>query len=132
LFEANPFLFVFFSGSHFFLAVLLFAMEKKVVVAVVCVAAVAGAVAAASVVKRKMKRDRRWAKAMEMVKEMQEKCGTPIGKLKQVADAMVVEMHAGLASEGGSKLKMLISYVDNLPSGFIFFIFFFQVCMDVC
>lgn len=108
---------MFFSGSHFFLAVLLFAMEKKVVVAVVCVAAVAGAVAAASVVKRKMKRDRRWAKAMEMVKEMQEKCGTPIGKLKQVADAMVVEMHAGLASEGGSKLKMLISYVDNLPSG---------------
>jgi hexokinase len=52
--------------------------------------------------------------------------------LKQVADAMGVEMHAGLASEGGSKLKMLISYVDNLPSGYIFFIFFFQVCMDVC
>ncbi|KAG6788986.1 hypothetical protein POTOM_005066 [Populus tomentosa] len=34
-----------------------------------------------------------------------------------VADAMVVEMHAGLASEGGSKLKMHISYIDNLPSG---------------
>ncbi|KAI3775091.1 hypothetical protein L1987_49659 [Smallanthus sonchifolius] len=30
---------------------------------------------------------------------------------------MTVEMHAGLASEGGSKLKMLISYVDNLPTG---------------
>ncbi|KAG9151008.1 hypothetical protein Leryth_003122 [Lithospermum erythrorhizon] len=26
-------------------------------------------------------------------------------------------MHAGLASENGSKLKMLISYVDNLPTG---------------
>ncbi|KHN27811.1 Hexokinase-1 [Glycine soja] len=26
-------------------------------------------------------------------------------------------MHAGLASEGGCKLKMLITYVDNLPSG---------------
>ncbi|KAF2301137.1 hypothetical protein GH714_020328 [Hevea brasiliensis] len=48
---------------------------------------------------------------------MEEKCATPIGKLKQVADAMLVEMHAGLASEGGSKLKMLISYVDNLPTG---------------
>ncbi|CAK7356762.1 unnamed protein product [Dovyalis caffra] len=94
-------------------------MEKKVVVAVVCVAAVAGAVAAAAVMKRKMKRDKRWAKAMEIVKEMEEKCGTPIGKLKQVADAMVVEMHAGLASEGGSKLKMLISYVDNLPTGIV-------------
>jgi hexokinase len=23
----------------------------------------------------------------------------------------------GLASEGGSKLKMLLSYVDNLPTG---------------
>ena len=102
------------------------AMEKKVVVAVVCVAAVAGAVAAAAVVKRKTKMDRRWAKAMEIVKEMQEKCGTPIGKLKQVADAMVVEMHAGLASEGGSKLKMLISYVDNLPTGYIFFDFSFR------
>ncbi|KAI3670504.1 hypothetical protein L1987_87840 [Smallanthus sonchifolius] len=33
-----------------------------------------------------------------------------------VADAMTVEMHAGLASEGGSKLKMLITYVDNLPN----------------
>ncbi|KAG9141128.1 hypothetical protein Leryth_001626 [Lithospermum erythrorhizon] len=30
---------------------------------------------------------------------------------------MTVEMHAGLASENGSKLKMLISYVDNLPNG---------------
>ncbi|KAG6415803.1 hypothetical protein SASPL_123221 [Salvia splendens] len=30
---------------------------------------------------------------------------------------MTVEMHAGFASEGGSKLKMLISFVDNLPTG---------------
>ncbi|KAF0924257.1 hypothetical protein E2562_009964 [Oryza meyeriana var. granulata] len=30
---------------------------------------------------------------------------------------MAVEMHAGLASEGGSKLKMIISYADALPSG---------------
>ncbi|KAJ9554320.1 hypothetical protein OSB04_018365 [Centaurea solstitialis] len=39
----------------------------------------------------------------------------PLKRLKQMADAMAVEMHAGLASEGGSKLKMLINYVDNLP-----------------
>ncbi|KAJ9190261.1 hypothetical protein P3X46_001483 [Hevea brasiliensis] len=92
-------------------------MEKKVVLAVVCAAAVAGAVTAAFVVKRKMRKDGKWARAIEIVKEMEEKCATPIGKLKQVADAMLVEMHAGLASEGGSKLKMLISYVDNLPTG---------------
>ncbi|XP_065866308.1 hexokinase-2-like isoform X2 [Euphorbia lathyris] len=92
-------------------------MEKKVVVALVCAAAVAGAVTTGVVLRRKIKEDGKWAKAMEIVKEMEEKCATPIGKLKQLADAMVVEMHAGLASEGGSKLKMLISYVDNLPTG---------------
>lgn len=34
-----------------------------------------------------------------------------------MVDAMAVEMHAGLASEGGSKLKMLLTFVDNLPNG---------------
>ncbi|CAL1400363.1 unnamed protein product [Linum trigynum] len=92
-------------------------MEKKVVVTVVCVAAVAGAVAAGVVLRKKMNKDGKWGRAMEIVKELEEKCGTPTAKLKQVADAMVVEMHAGLASQGGSKLKMLISYVDNLPTG---------------
>ncbi|KAI4377082.1 hypothetical protein MLD38_014768 [Melastoma candidum] len=94
-------------------------MGKKEVVVVVCAAAAAVAVAgvATVVVRREMKISGRWAKAMGIVKEFEEKCATPIGKLRQVADAMSIEMHAGLASEGGSKLKMLISYVDNLPSG---------------
>ncbi|CAA6662140.1 unnamed protein product [Spirodela intermedia] len=30
---------------------------------------------------------------------------------------MAVEMHAGLASDGGSKLKMLLTFVDTLPNG---------------
>ncbi|KAM7275221.1 hypothetical protein ACFE04_017087 [Oxalis oulophora] len=64
-----------------------------------------------------MKSSGKWAKVIEVVKELEEKCGTPIVKLRSVAEAMTVEMHAGLASEGGSKLKMLISYVDNLPTG---------------
>ncbi|PPS09038.1 hypothetical protein GOBAR_AA11600 [Gossypium barbadense] len=64
-----------------------------------------------------MKKSGKWVKAMEIVKEFEESCRTPISKLKQVADAMTVEMHAGLASEGGSKLKMLITYVDSLPTG---------------
>ncbi|XP_041009045.1 hexokinase-1-like [Juglans microcarpa x Juglans regia] len=83
--------------------------------AVVCAAAVCAA--AALVVRHRMRSSGKWARDMAIVKEFEEKCGTPLGKLRQVADAMTVEMHAGLASEGGSKLKMLISYVDNLPTG---------------
>ncbi|KAK6128003.1 hypothetical protein DH2020_038250 [Rehmannia glutinosa] len=83
--------------------------------AVIGAAAVVGV--AALVVRQRMKSSGRWARCMAIVKEFEEKCGTPEGKLKQIADAMTVEMHAGLASEGGSKLKMLISYVDNLPTG---------------
>ncbi|BFG39830.1 hypothetical protein CerSpe_261040 [Prunus speciosa] len=83
--------------------------------AVVCAAAVCAA--AALVVRHRMKSSGRWARAMAILREFEDKSGTPIGKLRQVADAMTVEMHAGLASEGGSKLKMLISYVDNLPTG---------------
>ncbi|KAL4339576.1 hypothetical protein GQ457_08G000450 [Hibiscus cannabinus] len=73
--------------------------------------------AAALVVRHRMKSSGKWAQALSILREFEEKCGTPISKLKQVADAMTVEMHAGLASEGGSKLKMIISYVDNLPTG---------------
>ncbi|CAJ1937064.1 unnamed protein product [Sphenostylis stenocarpa] len=83
--------------------------------AVVCAAAVCAA--AALVVRHRMISSRKWSRAMAILKEFEEKCGTPIGKLRQVADAMNVEMHAGLASEGGSKLNMLISFVDNLPTG---------------
>nr|4QS9_A Chain A, Hexokinase-1 [Arabidopsis thaliana] len=59
----------------------------------------------------------KWGRVLAILKAFEEDCATPISKLRQVADAMTVEMHAGLASDGGSKLKMLISYVDNLPSG---------------
>ncbi|KAI3907556.1 hypothetical protein MKW98_016200 [Papaver atlanticum] len=65
-----------------------------------------------------MKSSGRRNTAMSILKEFEEKCATPIGKLRQVADAMTAEMHAGLASEGGSSMfKMLNSHVDNLPSG---------------
>ncbi|CAL0309175.1 unnamed protein product [Lupinus luteus] len=57
-------------------------------------------------------------KALSIVKELKEQCETPLGKLREVADAMNVEMHAGLHSEGASPmLKMLITYVQNLPTG---------------
>lgn len=83
--------------------------------AVVCAAAVCAA--AALVVRQRMRSSGKWTRALAILKEFEEKSSTPIGKLRQVADAMTVEMHAGLASEGGSKLKMIISYVDNLPTG---------------
>lgn len=90
----------------------------RVTVVVVCCAALAAGVAAAVVVCRRVKRGGKCGKANGIMKEFEEKCRTPAAKLKQVADAMTVEMHAGLASEGGSKLKMIISYVDNLPTGY--------------
>lgn len=83
--------------------------------AVVCAATVVAATA--YIVQRRMRSSSGRVKAMEIVKDFEEDCATSFSKLKHVADAMTVEMHAGLASDGGSKLKMLISYVDNLPTG---------------
>ncbi|URE28685.1 glucose homeostasis [Musa troglodytarum] len=88
-----------------------------VTTAVVCAAAAAACAVTALVVRNRMRNSGKWAPVAAVVKELEERCATPVGKLRQVADAMTVEMHAGLASEGGSKLKMLISYVDNLPTG---------------
>lgn len=81
--------------------------------AVVC----ALAAAAAEVVRR---RTRRWPRAEEIVRQLEEACATPTERLKQVAQAMAAEMHAGLlaADAGGSKLRMLPSFVDKLPTGY--------------
>ncbi|KAJ0841383.1 putative hexokinase [Helianthus annuus] len=89
----------------------------KVAVAAAVVGAAAVTAAVVLVVRYRMQDSCKWAKAMDIVKEFEEKCATPVSKLRQVADAMTVEMHAGLAFDGGSKLKMLINYVDNLPTG---------------
>ena len=82
---------------------------------VICAATVVAATA--YIVRRRVRYSSGRVKAMEIAKDFEEDCATSFSKLKHVADAMTVEMHAGLASEGGSKLKMLISYVDNLPTG---------------
>ncbi|WJX86259.1 Hexokinase isoenzyme 2 [Trifolium repens] len=89
----------------------------KVVVCATVIGATAACAVATVLIHRYVKKSKRWGKAKAILKEFEEKCATPSLKLKQVADAMTVEMHAGLASEGGSKLKMLISFVDNLPTG---------------
>ncbi|KAG0614092.1 hypothetical protein M758_6G150700 [Ceratodon purpureus] len=57
-------------------------------------------------------------RADRMVHDLRMASATPLPLLRQVADALVEEMCAGLEREGGSEqLKMLPSYVENLPSG---------------
>ncbi|XP_044483670.1 hexokinase-3-like isoform X2 [Mangifera indica] len=92
-------------------------MGRGLVVGLTVGVAVAACVVAGVVVGKRVKIRRKWKKVMGVLKELEEGCETTVGRLKQVVDAMAVEMHAGLASEGGSKLKMLLTFVDNLPSG---------------
>ncbi|CAN6485909.1 unnamed protein product [Victoria cruziana] len=79
--------------------------------------AVVSCTLAAILVSRRLKSRSKWNRALAVLREFQEECSTPVGRLRQVVDAMAVEMHAGLASEGGSKLKMLLTFVDKLPAG---------------
>jgi hexokinase len=80
-------------------------------------AAVTCAIAAA-LVARRASAHARWRRALALLREFEDGCATPTTRLRQVVDALVVEMHAGLASDGGSKLKMLLTYVDSLPTGY--------------
>lgn len=52
-----------------------------------------------------------------LVTKLHKDCATPLPLLRHVADAMAADMRAGLAAEGGSDLKMILSYVDSLPTG---------------
>lgn len=49
--------------------------------------------------------------------DLRERCATPASLLRDVAAEMADEMRAGLEKEGGSRVKMLLSYVDKLPTG---------------
>uniref|UniRef100_A0A7N0THD5 Phosphotransferase n=1 Tax=Kalanchoe fedtschenkoi TaxID=63787 RepID=A0A7N0THD5_KALFE len=79
--------------------------------------AVASCAIAAILVGRRVRSKRKWNRVVGVLREVEEGCETSVGRLRQVVDAMAVEMHAGLASEGGSKLKMLLTFVDALPDG---------------
>lgn len=80
--------------------------------------AVALSAMAAVMVAKRVSSRRRWRRVVRVMEELEEGCSTSVGRLRQVVDAMAVEMHAGLASEGGSKLKMLLTFIDNLPNGY--------------
>lgn len=51
--------------------------------------------------------------------KLQKDCATPLPVLRHVADAMAADMRSGLASDSGSDLKMILTYVDSLPSGYV-------------
>ncbi|KAI4388478.1 hypothetical protein MLD38_000801 [Melastoma candidum] len=52
-----------------------------------------------------------------MLRELKKECDTPVPVLRRVAEAMAADMRAGLAVDGGSDLKMILSYVHSLPTG---------------
>ncbi|KAJ9542482.1 hypothetical protein OSB04_028988 [Centaurea solstitialis] len=55
--------------------------------------------------------------ALPILRKLQSDCATPLPVLRHVADAMAADMRAGLVVDGGSDLKMILSYVDSLPTG---------------
>ncbi|XP_066364146.1 hexokinase-10-like isoform X1 [Miscanthus floridulus] len=85
-------------------------------VALGCVAAVTCVVATALVTRRAVARSR-WSRAVAVVRGFEEDCATPTERLQRIVNSLSVEMFAGLASEGASKVRMLLTCVDALPDG---------------
>ena len=56
-------------------------------------------------------------RAAAVIEGVERSLSTPTALLRSIADAMVSEMERGLRGDIHSQLKMLISYVDNLPTG---------------
>lgn len=56
-------------------------------------------------------------KVAAVIEEVERTLATPTALLRGISDALVVEMERGLRGDIHSQLKMLISYVDNLPTG---------------
>lgn len=50
--------------------------------------------------------------------KLQKECATPLPVLRNVANAMTADMRAGLVVDGGGEFKMILSYVDTLPTGY--------------
>lgn len=96
---------------------------RKPAALVASTAVFAAAAIAAVMARQRLREARRWARAGAVLRDLQERCAAPAERLRLVADAMAAEMRAGLASndsegESGSSvlLKMLVTYVDSLPS----------------
>ncbi|XP_002974995.2 hexokinase-1 [Selaginella moellendorffii] len=72
---------------------------------------------ASTVVSKQAKGRGNWNKSLSILKEFQSVCSTPAESLWSLVDEMIAEMEAGLAKEGGGKMRMLLTFVDNLPNG---------------
>ena len=70
------------------------------------------------------------AMAEQVVAELRVRCETPPSMLREVAVEMAREMGAGLEKDGGSRVKMLLSYVDKLPTGFVLLNLSFLLCLS--
>lgn len=92
--------------------------SSKVAVGTAVVCAATACAVAALIVSRRARNKNRLKRAIAILRDFEDECSTPVHKLRNVVDSLIVEMNAGLASEGGSKVKMIISYVDNLPTGY--------------
>ncbi|KAL8211487.1 hypothetical protein R6Q57_005924 [Mikania cordata] len=57
------------------------------------------------------------AGALPILTKLQHDCATPLPVLQRIADAMAADMRVGLAGDGAGDLKMILSYVDSLPTG---------------
>ncbi|XP_076943284.1 hexokinase-2, chloroplastic-like [Bidens hawaiensis] len=57
------------------------------------------------------------AAAVPILTKLQHDCATPLPLLRNIAGDMAADMRAGLAVDGGGELKMILSYVDSLPTG---------------
>ncbi|KAL8129937.1 hypothetical protein V2J09_019092 [Rumex salicifolius] len=88
-------------------------MVRNIAAKVAGGAAVVAAVTAVAVRWRAEKCDT----PMKIVRELEDKCATPIERLRKIADAMVDDITNGLEGDDISHMKMLITFVDNLPTG---------------
>lgn len=97
-------------------------MRKEVVlVAAVSTAATIAAVAAL-VRQRRLRKEQRWKQTQTILRKFARECATPVPRLWQVANALVSEMQASLASnETTADLNMLLSYLASLPNGYYVF-----------
>lgn len=95
----------------------------KMLMSVAMACAAVAAVAAAVVVWQKMQKPTLVVQgrdqALVLLYEFQHACATPLHVLRQVAEHMAIEMHAGLMTEGKSNLMMLPTFVEKLPNGYV-------------
>ncbi|KAJ7297531.1 hypothetical protein O6H91_Y050800 [Diphasiastrum complanatum] len=64
-----------------------------------------------------MKDRSNWNHALAILEDFHRESATPLQRLQQIVNAMLVEMRKGLAAENESTMKMLITHINSLPTG---------------